>query len=81
VAELEPVPPHLSVYAAALTVALTTDDEDERVGAVKAMADIIGDDVERVTNRRRYEKNGKPDALGDLIRYVLDDRLEPGRKE
>jgi hypothetical protein len=71
-----PVP--LGVYAAAFTIALTTDDPYERQGALFLMREIGGESLEPVRARRVSGRNGQKrrrGTLGALIREVLEERL------
>jgi hypothetical protein len=71
-----PVP--LGVYAAAFTIALTTDDEYERQGALFLMREIGGESLEPVRARRAGPRNAQKrrrGTLGALIREVLEERL------
>jgi hypothetical protein len=68
----EAVPQYLSAYAAALTTALATKDERERLEAARRVAQIGGE----LSHRRSYRKIKGITSMGELIADVLAERLE-----
>jgi len=72
------VPPALGVYAAALSIALTTHDEYERRGAVWLMREVGAEAIAPVRERRGGHRRGRrvgSYGMADLIRDVLEERL------
>lgn len=70
-----PVPPVWGVYTAAVTLALTVRDPDERAAAARLVREI-GDEMLPAGRALRKRARARGGGFGGLIRQVLEERLD-----